>query len=109
MARYKPVNTHLSKLLPVRFSEQILPGAFEYMLNWLVATRLPRVCSMPATAMTKPAPRPVTPCAAESGSAGLFAEINSSRSIERAPPKHMQFVCIASVSHIGVSPQTKGH
>jgi len=36
MARYKPVDPHLSKLLPVRFSEQILPGTFEYALNWLV-------------------------------------------------------------------------
>lgn len=36
MARYKPVDLHLSKLLPVKFSEQILPGTFEYALNWLV-------------------------------------------------------------------------
>lgn len=36
MARYKPVDRHLSKLLAVRFSEQILPGSFEYAVNWLV-------------------------------------------------------------------------
>lgn len=36
MARYKPRDMHLSKLLPVRFSEQILPGSFEYALNWLI-------------------------------------------------------------------------
>lgn len=36
MARYKPVDSHLSKLLPVKFSEQIIPGTFEYALNWLV-------------------------------------------------------------------------
>jgi transposase len=36
MARYKPVDRHLSKLLPVKFSEQILPGTFEYAVNWLV-------------------------------------------------------------------------
>jgi len=36
MARHKPVDPHLSKLLPVRFSEQILPGTFECALNWLV-------------------------------------------------------------------------
>lgn len=36
MARYKPVDRHLSKLLPVKFSEQIIPGTFEYALNWLV-------------------------------------------------------------------------
>ena len=36
MARYKPVDQHLSKLLPVKFSEQIIPGTFEYALNWLV-------------------------------------------------------------------------
>lgn len=36
MARYKPVDLHLSKPLPVKFSEQILPGTFEYAVNWLV-------------------------------------------------------------------------
>jgi hypothetical protein len=36
MARYKPVDRHLSKLLPVTFSEQIVPGTFEYAVNWLV-------------------------------------------------------------------------
>lgn len=36
MARYKPVDLHLSKLLPVKFSEQILPGTFKYALNWPV-------------------------------------------------------------------------
>lgn len=36
MARYKPVDRHLSKLLPVTFSEQIIPGTFEYAVNWLV-------------------------------------------------------------------------
>lgn len=36
MARYKPRDAHLSKLLPVRFSEQILPGSFEFALNWLI-------------------------------------------------------------------------
>ncbi|WP_428311772.1 transposase [Hydrocarboniphaga sp.] len=36
MARYKPVDQHLSKMLPVNFAEQIVPGTFEYALNWLV-------------------------------------------------------------------------
>lgn len=36
MARYKPVDRHLSKLLLVNFSEQIIPGSFEYAVNWLV-------------------------------------------------------------------------
>lgn len=36
MARYKPVDRHLSKSLPVNFSEQIIPGSFEYAVNWLV-------------------------------------------------------------------------
>jgi len=36
MARYKPVDRHLSKMLPVKFSEQIIPGTFEYAVNWLV-------------------------------------------------------------------------
>ena len=40
MARYKPVDQHLSKMLPVKFSEQILPGTFEYAVNWLVDHRI---------------------------------------------------------------------
>lgn len=36
MARYKPVDPHLSKMLPVRFADQILPGTFEYAVHWLV-------------------------------------------------------------------------
>ncbi len=36
MARYKPVDPHLSKMLPVRFADQIQPGTFEYAVNWLV-------------------------------------------------------------------------
>lgn len=36
MARYKPVDRHLSKLLAVNFSEQIVPGSFEYAVHWLV-------------------------------------------------------------------------
>ena len=36
MARYKPVDQHPAKLLPVKFSEQIISGTFEYAVNWLV-------------------------------------------------------------------------
>jgi transposase len=36
MARYKPRDQHLSKLLPVSFEAQVLPGSFEYALNWLI-------------------------------------------------------------------------
>lgn len=42
MARYKPRDAHLVKLLPVKFSEQILPGSFEYALNWLVDHEIDR-------------------------------------------------------------------
>ncbi len=40
MARYKPVDQHLTKLLAVKFSEQILPGSFEYAVNWLVDNQI---------------------------------------------------------------------
>lgn len=36
MARYKHYSYEQSKLLPIRFSEQILPGTFEYTLNTLI-------------------------------------------------------------------------
>jgi len=36
MARYKPRDQHLSKLLPVSFDAQVLPGSFEYALSWLI-------------------------------------------------------------------------
>ncbi len=40
MARYKPVDRHLSKLLPVKFFEQIVPDTFEYAVNWLVDQKI---------------------------------------------------------------------
>ena len=36
MARYKPYDYRQTKMLPVRFEEQILPGTFEYRLNRLI-------------------------------------------------------------------------
>ena len=40
MARYKDYNYKQTKLLPVDFAEQILPGSFEYTLNYLVDNEL---------------------------------------------------------------------
>lgn len=40
MARYKNYNYDQSKLLPINFSEQILPGSFEYTVNYLVDNEL---------------------------------------------------------------------
>ena len=34
MARYKPYNYNQSKLISVYFGDQILPGTFEYALNF---------------------------------------------------------------------------
>jgi transposase len=36
MARYKPYDYRQTKMLPVRFEEQILPGTFEYTLSRLI-------------------------------------------------------------------------
>ena len=36
MARYKPVHYEQDKFIPIRFSQQILPGTFEYTLNYLI-------------------------------------------------------------------------
>jgi len=41
MARYKDYNYDQSKLLPINFTEQILPGTFEYTVNYLVDQALP--------------------------------------------------------------------
>lgn len=40
MARYKDYNYDQSKLIPINFSEQILPGSFEYTVNYLVDNQL---------------------------------------------------------------------
>ena len=40
MARYKDYNYDQTKLLPINFSEQILPGSFEYTVNYLVDNEL---------------------------------------------------------------------
>jgi transposase len=36
MARYKDYNYNQSKLIPIRFSEQIIPGSFEHTVNYLI-------------------------------------------------------------------------
>ncbi len=36
MARYKDYDYKQTKLIPVSFSEQVLPGTFEYTLNYLI-------------------------------------------------------------------------
>ncbi len=36
MARYKDVNYHQDKFIPVTFSKQILPGTFEYTLSYVI-------------------------------------------------------------------------
>ncbi len=38
MARYKTTNYHQTKMIPLRFADQILPGTFEYTLNHVVIT-----------------------------------------------------------------------
>jgi transposase len=36
MARYKPYSYEQGKLIPIHFQDQILPGSFEYTLNYLI-------------------------------------------------------------------------
>jgi hypothetical protein len=36
MARYQPYDVDQVKLIPVLFTDQILPGSFEYALNEIV-------------------------------------------------------------------------
>ena len=36
MARYKDYSYEQTKLIPIAFSQQILPGTFEYTLNYLI-------------------------------------------------------------------------
>ena len=40
MARYKEVNKHQSKLIPIDFQSQILPGTFEYSLDYLIENEM---------------------------------------------------------------------
>ena len=44
MARYKAVHYEQDKFIPIRFSRQILPGTFEYTLNYLIDLSLPCSC-----------------------------------------------------------------
>lgn len=40
MARYKKYSYEQSKLIPIHFDEQILPGTFEYTLNYIIDNEL---------------------------------------------------------------------
>lgn len=62
MARFKPYNAGQTKLVPVSFERQILPGTFEHAVSRLVDEELDlTVFAAPATAMTRWAPPPATP------------------------------------------------
>jgi hypothetical protein len=40
MARYKPYSYAQGKFIPIHFANQILPGTFEYTLNYLIDNEL---------------------------------------------------------------------
>ena len=40
MARYKEYSYSQGKFIPIHFSKQILPGTFEYTLNYLIDNEL---------------------------------------------------------------------
>jgi transposase len=40
LARYKPYNYNQGKFIPISFDKQILPGTFEYTLNYLIDNEL---------------------------------------------------------------------
>ena len=59
MARYKDYSYDQQKLLPVRYSEQILPGTFEYTLGYAIDHELDlSEFSMAGTATTRATHRP---------------------------------------------------
>ena len=40
MARYKPTDYAQGQFIPISFEQQILPGTFEYALNFIVDNKL---------------------------------------------------------------------
>ena len=44
MARYKDYSYEQTKLIPIAFSQQILPGTFEYTLNYLIDSEFDLSC-----------------------------------------------------------------
>jgi transposase len=40
MARYKHYDYHQTKMLPVSYAQQILPGTFEYTLSYLIDEKI---------------------------------------------------------------------
>ena len=44
MARYKDYSYEQTKLIPLAFSQQILPGTFEYTLNYLIDNEFDLSC-----------------------------------------------------------------
>jgi len=96
MARYKPVDPHLSKLLAIRFSEQIQPGTFEYAVNWLVdhkidASVFDRRYRNDVTGASAYDPRVLLKIVLLGYSRGL----TSSRSLERACRENVVFMALS--------------
>ena len=61
MARYKDYDYRQGKFIPVSFDKQILPGTFEYTLNYLIDNESILRYLTSAIAMTTPAPPPMIP------------------------------------------------
>ena len=100
MARYKEYNYNQSKLLPINFSQQILPGSFEYTVNYLVDNELD------LSVFESRYNNDVTGCTAYDPAillkiilAAYARGFTSSRSIERLCYENIIFMALSADSH----------
>jgi len=109
MARYKPQD-HNSLLLPVVLSEQIIPGSFAFALNYLVDHELdlkPLDAQFKNDEVGASAydPRVMLKIVLLAYSQGLI----SSRVIEQACARNVQFIAISADSQPDALPPTPPH
>ncbi len=99
MARYKLMDRHLSKLLPVSFSEQILAGTFEYAVNWLVDHQIDRSVFDPRYSNDEAGASAYDPSGLlKIVLLGYARGLTSSRSIDRACRENVVFMALSGDS-----------
>lgn len=100
MARYKDYNYDQIKLIPINFSEQILPGSFEYTVNYLVDNELD------LSVFESRYNNDITGCTAYDPAillkiilAAYARGFTSSRAIERLCRENIVFMALSADSH----------
>ena len=100
MARYKDYNYDQDKLIPINFSQQIIPGSFEHTLNYLIDNELDLSIFESRYNNDQTGSTAYDPAILLKIILAAYARgITSSRSIERLCRENIIFMALSADSH----------